>query len=43
MIDDKFFLKVGDDDDLCVVCDWDKDKKEGLLLKYDEDKFKDYM
>ncbi|KYG49847.1 hypothetical protein M433DRAFT_139740 [Acidomyces richmondensis BFW] len=41
VIDDKLFLKVGDDDDLKVVRDWDKEKKEGLPLKHDEDKLKD--
>ncbi|WPH00465.1 Hypothetical protein R9X50_00329400 [Acrodontium crateriforme] len=43
VIDDKLYLKVGDDDDLCVVRDWDKDKKEGLSLKHDEDKLKDQL
>ena len=38
VIDDKLFLRVGDDDDIAVVRDWDKDKKEGMPMKYDEDK-----
>ena len=38
VIDDKLFLRVGDDDDIQVVRDWDKDKKEGFPLKHDEDK-----
>lgn len=43
VIDDKLFLKVGDDDDLKIVRDWDKQKKEGLSLKHDEDKLKDSL
>ena len=38
VIDDKLFLRVGDDDDIQVVRDWDKDKKEGMDLKHDEEK-----
>jgi hypothetical protein len=38
VIDDKLFLRVGDDDDIEVVRDWDKDKKEGMNLKHDEEK-----
>lgn len=29
---------MGDDDDIQVVRDWDKDKKDGLPLKHDEEK-----
>ena len=43
VIDDKLFLRVGDDDDLEVVRDWDRDKKEGLRLKYDDEKLKDAL
>ncbi|KAK3699315.1 hypothetical protein LTR37_016467 [Vermiconidia calcicola] len=38
VIDDKLFLCVGDDDVLDVVRDWNKDNKEGMALKHDEDK-----
>jgi hypothetical protein len=38
VIDDKLFLRVGDDDNIQVVRDWDKDKKEGMPLKHDEEK-----
>jgi hypothetical protein len=38
VIDDKLFLRVGDDDNIQVVRDWDKDKKEGMALKHDEEK-----
>ena len=38
VIDDKLFLRVGDDDVLDVVRDWNKDKKEGMALKHDEEK-----
>lgn len=40
VIDDKLFLRVGDDDDLNVVRDWDKDGKGGMGLRHDEDKLK---
>ncbi|KAK4613236.1 Calpain-type cysteine protease ADL1 [Fulvia fulva] len=43
VIDDKLFLRVGDDDDLQVVRDWDSGKKEGLSIKHDEDKLKDTL
>ncbi len=33
VIDDKLFLRVGDDDNINVVRDWDKDKKEGMPLR----------
>ena len=38
VIDDKLFLRVGDDDILDIVRDWDKEKKEGMPLKHDEEK-----
>ena len=38
VIDDKLFLRVGDDDDIEVVRDWDKDNREGMNLKHDEEK-----
>ncbi len=39
VIDDKLFLRVGDDDGLTIVRDWDRDKKEGMGLKHpDEEK-----
>ena len=31
-------MRVGDDDNIKVVRDWDKDKKDGIALKYDEEK-----
>lgn len=37
------FLKVGDDDDVQLVRDWDKDKKQGRPLKTDGDKLKSGM
>ncbi|KJX96003.1 putative calpain family cysteine protease protein [Zymoseptoria brevis] len=38
VIDDKLFLRVGDDDDLQIVRGLDVAKKEGLSLKFDEEK-----
>ncbi|CAK1367505.1 unnamed protein product [Cercospora beticola] len=43
VIDDKLFIRVGDDDDLEVVRDWDRDTKEGLRIKYDDDKLKEAL
>ncbi|KAK3073270.1 hypothetical protein LTR53_005320 [Teratosphaeriaceae sp. CCFEE 6253] len=40
VIDDKLFLKVGDHDDLAIVQDWDRDRKTGRSLDYDEEKLK---
>lgn len=40
VIDDKLFLRVGDNDDLDVVRDWDREKKEGMSIKYDDEKLK---
>jgi hypothetical protein len=40
VIDDKLFLKVGDDDVLDVVKGLDVEKKEGMTLKFDEEKLK---
>ncbi|GAB1725714.1 hypothetical protein NU195Hw_g4871t1 [Hortaea werneckii] len=40
VIDDKLYLRVGDDDDLAVVRNWDRDEKRGLSLTHDEDKLK---
>ncbi|TKA83297.1 hypothetical protein B0A55_00776 [Friedmanniomyces simplex] len=38
VIDDKLFLKVGDDDDLAIVRDWNRENKKGRYIWYDEDK-----
>ncbi|KAK5169004.1 uncharacterized protein LTR77_006313 [Saxophila tyrrhenica] len=39
VIDDKLFLRVGDDDNVTVVRDWQKEKKEGMALFHpDEEK-----
>ncbi|KAK5691755.1 hypothetical protein LTR17_025575 [Elasticomyces elasticus] len=38
VIDDKLFLKVGDDDDLAIVRDWDRDNKKGRYLYYEDEK-----
>ncbi|KAK5119192.1 hypothetical protein LTR85_007806 [Meristemomyces frigidus] len=43
VIDDKLFMRVGDDDDLQVVRDWDKDEKQGMNLKHDGDKLKNQL
>src|ERR1700712_1578204 len=43
VIDDKLFMRVGDDDDLQVVRDWDKDEKLGMSLKHDGDKLKNQL
>ncbi|EMC95792.1 hypothetical protein BAUCODRAFT_70903, partial [Baudoinia panamericana UAMH 10762] len=43
VIDDKLFMRVGDDDDIKVVRDWDRDKKEGMPLQHDEEKFKNIL
>ncbi|EME80746.1 uncharacterized protein MYCFIDRAFT_79946 [Pseudocercospora fijiensis CIRAD86] len=43
VIDDKLYLRVGDDDNLDVVRDWDKEDKEGQYLNYDEDKLKEAL
>lgn len=43
MIDDKLYMRVGDDDELWVVRDWDREKKEGTGLAHDEDKLKDTL
>src|ERR1700761_5567519 len=43
VIDDKLFLRVGDDDEIKVVRDWDKEKKDGLALKHDEEKLKETL
>lgn len=40
VIDDKLFMRVGDDDDLEVVRDWDEDEKLGARLKHDKEKLK---
>lgn len=40
VVDDKLFLRVGDDDDLNIVRDWDKDEKTGLALRHDGEKLK---
>ncbi|KAK0268800.1 hypothetical protein LTR35_015222 [Friedmanniomyces endolithicus] len=38
VIDDKLYLKVGDDDDLAIVRDWDRENKKGRYIDYDDDK-----
>ena len=43
MIDDKLFLRVGDDDDLTIVRDWKVDKKDDMALKYDDEKLKNAL
>ncbi|KAF2206309.1 hypothetical protein CERZMDRAFT_72258 [Cercospora zeae-maydis SCOH1-5] len=43
VIDDKLFLRVGDDDHLEVVRDWDRDAKEGWRIKYDDEKLKEAL
>lgn len=43
MIDDKLYLRVGDDDDLSVVRDWDRERKEGTGLPHPEDKLKNTL
>ena len=36
-------MRVGDDDNLSVVRDWDRDKKEGTSLHHDADKLKNTL
>ncbi|KAK4497741.1 hypothetical protein PRZ48_010394 [Zasmidium cellare] len=43
VIDDKLFLRVGDDDDLDVVRDWNPEKKQGSKIAYDDDKLKEVL
>lgn len=44
VIDDKLFLRVGDDDDLDVVRDWDVDKKERRSVQHvDLDKLREAL
>ncbi|KAK4548877.1 hypothetical protein LTR36_008650 [Oleoguttula mirabilis] len=43
VIDDKLFMRVGDDDDLQVVRDWDKDEKLGMSLKHENDKLRNQL
>ena len=31
-------MKVGDDDDLAIVRDWDRENKKGRYIDYDDDK-----
>ena len=38
VIDDKLYLRVGDDDKIDIVRDWNRDKKKGMSLKHDEEK-----
>ena len=40
VIDDKLFMRVGDDDDLNVVRDWDKDRMKGMAMKHDGEQLK---
>lgn len=43
VIDDKLFIRVGDDAVLQVVRDWDKDEKLGMSLRHDEEKLKSQL
>jgi hypothetical protein len=43
VIDDKLYLKVGDDDELDIVRDWNRHKKEGRSIFYDGDKLKEHL
>ncbi|KAK3634562.1 hypothetical protein LTR56_011006 [Elasticomyces elasticus] len=38
VIDDKLFLQVGDDDDLAIVRNWDKDNKKARQVEYENEK-----
>ncbi|KAK3665965.1 hypothetical protein LTR22_003284 [Elasticomyces elasticus] len=38
VIDDKLFLQVGDDDDLAIVKNWDKDDKKARRVDYENEK-----
>ena len=40
VIDDKLFLKVGDDDKLAIIRDWDPMGRMGERLWHDDDKLK---
>ncbi|KAK5137178.1 hypothetical protein LTR08_000683 [Meristemomyces frigidus] len=40
VVDDKLYMRVGDDDELSVVRDWDKAEKQGVSLKHDGEKLK---
>nr|POE47995.1 calpain-type cysteine protease adl1 [Quercus suber] len=43
VIDDKLYLRVGDEDDLAVVRDWNREDRKGLSLRIDEDKLREGM
>lgn len=43
VIDDKLYMRVGDDDDISIVRDWHREKKEGTSLPHDEDKLKETL
>jgi hypothetical protein len=36
-------MRVGDDDNIDVVRDWDRDKKEGMGLRHDEEKLREQL
>ena len=40
VVDDKLFVHVGDDDDLKVIQDWNRDKKQGIDLEHDSERLK---
>ena len=42
VIDDKLYLRVGDDDNLSLVRDWDRKKKQGISisLRHKEDELR---
>jgi len=43
VIDDKLYTKIGDDDDLRIVRDWDRDDKKGRGVYYEDEKLKDLL
>ncbi|KAF2724260.1 cysteine proteinase [Polychaeton citri CBS 116435] len=43
VIDDKLFLRVGDDDDLNVVRDWGRESKEGMSINHDGERLKETL
>nr|POE74408.1 calpain-type cysteine protease adl1 [Quercus suber] len=43
VIDDKLYLRVGDEDDLAVVRDWDRNDRKSLSLSVDEERLRDGM
>jgi hypothetical protein len=43
VIDDKLYIRVGDDDDLDVVRDWNLDERKGDRIRYEDDKLKNAL